>query len=70
MTLKCFTCTSFEGYWPVGSAAIVNACDRSHAARLLNASLKAIQLPGGVTAKDMIEFKPEDSVRILCDGNY
>jgi len=68
---KIFTCKTFEGYWPVGTAAIVCAKTASQAAELLNEKLKSNGLPGDALAKDMIEFPSDgEEVRIVCDGNY
>ena len=67
-----FTCTSFKGFWPVGSAAIVDADCPGYAAYKLNEALKKHGLKGDVGEADMMPFPdgPEERVRILCDGNY
>ena len=68
---KIFTCKTFEGYYPVGTAAIVCAKNASQAAEKINAKLKSNGLPGDALTKDMIEFPADgEIVRILCDGNY
>lgn len=70
--MKVFTCTTFKGFWPVGSAAVVLAEDQSDAARSLNVKLKAHGLEGDAEPQDMIEFPADqkESIRILCDGEY
>jgi hypothetical protein len=68
---KIFTCKTFEGCYPVGTAAIVCAKNAKQAADKLNVELKSRCLPGDALAKDMIEFPADgEEVRILCDGNY
>lgn len=69
---RIYTCNAFKGFYPVGSAAVIEAADAAQAARLLNARLHDIGLAGDVLESDMIPFPKHDreSVRILCDGNY
>lgn len=70
--MKIYTCTTFTGHRPVGSAAVVIAEDAQDAADSLNVKLKAAGLKGDATAEKMIEFPadPRESIRILCDGDY
>lgn len=70
--MKTFTCNSFKGHWPVGTAAVVCAENWDEAAQKLSAALIGMGLDGKITAQDMIQFplNERESVRILCDGNY
>ena len=63
-----YTNTTFKGYYPVGTAAVVHARSRKEAAERLNAELVQIGLPGDVKPEDMLLFRI--GVRILCNGNY
>ena len=63
-----YTCTTFTGYYPVGSAAVVRANSPEEAAELLNKELIFFGLQGDVKAEDMIIFN--DDVKILNDGDY
>ena len=69
--MKVYTNNKFEGYWPVGSAAVVVAPSRPAAAGLLQAKLKHIGLDQGVSPTDMVEIATDDpEAHILHDGNY
>ena len=69
-TERIWTNNKFEGYWPVGTAAVVIADTAEKAAGYLNFLLCERGL-GKAKAEDMIEMEFEDGrVRILCDGNY
>lgn len=69
--MKVYTCDSFEGHWPVGTAAVVWASTPGEAAILLNAQLTSQGLPGKVEPAHMIEFHAGGNpVRVLCDGDY
>ena len=72
-TMKTWTCKTFKGHWPVGSAAVVYAETQDAAAELLNDVLKEHGLSGDAKPEDMQAF-PSDGrcqeVRVLCDGNY
>ena len=63
-----WTNTKFEGHWPVGTAAIVEADRREEAAYLLSRELAEQGLPQSVDVADMIPFT--GGVQILCDGDY
>ncbi len=68
-----YTCKTFTGFYPVGTAAVVVASDAVTASNLLNSHLQANGLPGDSTPDDMEHLDPEEDesfVRILCDGNY
>lgn len=72
--MNIYTNNTFEGYWPVGSAAVVTAESREAAADALNARLRSMGLADLVKPKHMIPFpaadEDPDGVRILWDGNY
>jgi hypothetical protein len=69
--MNTYTNTTFTGFWPVGTSAVVRASSPAHAADMLNAVLKGMGLQGDVQAEDMKPWPlPEESVRILQDGNY
>lgn len=72
--MNIYTNNTFEGFYPVGSAAVVSAENAAAAAALLNHELETIGLKGDVKAGDMILFPSpgtgDEEVRILCDGNY
>jgi len=70
-TKTVFTCTTFEGHWPVGAAAIVLADSAEEAAELLNADLKKSGLKGDAEPKDMVPYpRTNEAVRVLCNGDY
>jgi hypothetical protein len=69
--LKVYTCTTFSGRWPVGTAAVVAANDAAHAADLLSEQLRRIHLSQKLGAKDMIEFDmTKPFAFVLNDGDY
>lgn len=76
--MKLYTCTTFEGFWPVGAAAVVLANSRREAWTLLDAALKAKGLPGLVSEetpkhrKDVLVqvLQGQPKAIILVDGNY
>jgi len=66
---KIYTCNSFEGHYPVGSAAVVVAGNEYEAKSLLLATLENMGLPQkeiNVTELDI----NKKQVQILCDGEY
>lgn len=66
-----YTNSDFIGRWPVGSAAVVTADSPERAAELLAAELTRIGLRQTVKASDMKPFEStQESVAILCDGDY
>lgn len=71
-TAKIYTCKTFTGHWPVGTAAVVIAKNQIEAADKLNAALKEVGLKGDAEPSEMVLFPlgPNDDVRILNDGNY
>lgn len=69
--MNIYTCTEFQGHWPVGTAAVVVAQDRGHARRLLNRELKERGLPE-VTSTEGIKLVDTAVAKalILLDGEY
>ena len=69
--MKVWTNNNFEGFWPVGTAAVVVSKTAKEAAFELNFQLKERNLPAEVKESDMEELPMMDGqVKILCDGNY
>ena len=69
--MRLFTCTSFTGHYPVGTAAVVVATSEESARQILHMSLVAQGLEG-LNADDALEELDTSTptVHILCDGNY
>lgn len=69
--MNIYTCTGFQGHYPVGTAAVVVAQDRGHARRLLNRELAAQNLP---EITDLKQIQLVDSTvakaTILLNGEY
>jgi len=62
---------SFEGYYPVGTAAVIIADSAKDAVIMLNEQLTDASLPASARLEDMIEVPfIEGTVAILNDGNY
>ena len=68
LIMKTFTCNTFNGHYPVGTAAIVTAKSAKDAAKKLEAVLVEHGLPQQIVPAMMKPFAT--GVRILCDGNY
>lgn len=69
--MKVFTNNKFEGYYPVGAAAVIVAEDKQDAAIQLSNALFDVGLPCDVAIENMIEINTEEKQAvILCDGNY
>lgn len=69
-TMKVYTCTDFEGYWPVGTAAVIVAESEAMAMARLLTMLASIKLPQD-TALTLTEMDVDKAqVVILRDGNY
>jgi len=69
--MKVWVNTSFEGHYPVGTAAVVVANSAEEAASLLNAELLYRGLEATAEAEDF-ERVPTSKpyVNILLDGDY
>lgn len=65
-----YTCTNFEGCWPVGTAAVIVAPDEKQALHLLRAELAKQGLE--VSWSETVELvnAQSEQVIILLDGNY
>lgn len=70
MTYRVFTCSTFDGVMPTGTAATVCAVSREEAARLLAEELEKIGLGQNIDPQEMNEVDPRRPVRILQDGDY
>ena len=68
--MKIWINNKFEGHYPVGTAAVVIAKDKSMAKDYLDLFLAKCGLPE--CEEEQFEEMPhnEGEVRILCDGNY
>ena len=67
-----YSCTSFKGRWPVGTAAIVRAKSKEEAAHKMNSALAEANFHQDepVTSEQMHKFKKSQDVDILRDGDY
>ena len=69
--LKVFTCTQFDGYYPVGVAAVVVAGTKEEAAERLTEKLISIGLKQYIRPEQMTEMLTSvPYVALLCDGDY
>lgn len=69
--MNTYTCTSFTGHFPVGTAAVVVARSRIEAAHALEKALATQGLPQTIDPKTMLIVDPHhQNVRVLLDGNY
>ena len=68
--MKVFYCTTFEGVWPVGTAALIVAENTDDARILLKNKLKSI----GLDLKSdnaLVEVDAsEPKAIVLCNGDY
>lgn len=68
--MRVFVCSDFEGHYPVGSAAVVVAQNKTHAENMLNEELVRCGLSAlGQKTLQEVSMKTERAI-ILCDGNY
>ena len=69
---KFFINTTFTGHYPVGTAAVIRANNIDQATEMLNKALDNIGLTGDVESWQLtcISDATENSVIVLCDGNY
>jgi len=69
--MQAWTCNCFEGYWPVGTAAVVIADNIDIAKSLLEDELSKSGLTQEIQNEDLIPLPTKHRyVRILCDGDY
>lgn len=68
--MKVFTCTTFEGCYPVGTAAVVVALDEAEAVRLLGLELAKRGLR--LSSDDIFMEIPlhQTAAIVLRDGDY
>jgi hypothetical protein len=66
--MNIYTCTTFTGHWPVGTAAVVQAETQAEAAELLQDALSEAGLPQDVHPEQM-ELLQVPAL-ILNDGDY
>lgn len=69
--MKVFTHNSFNGHWSVGTAAVVVANSKTHAAELLEKELANAGLSQPIKPCDFSQISSAaPRARILNDGNY
>lgn len=69
--MNVYTNCDFEGFYPVGTGAVVVAETPQDAANQLNCALRDNGLKATAKAEDMNIIDTEvENVVILCDGNY
>lgn len=69
--MKVYTCTSFFGHWPVGTAAVIIAADKTEAKEMLETALNDSGLPQIIEESDFTEIsKSTPSAHILNNGDY
>jgi len=73
--MNVYTCTSFKGHYPVGTAAVVVATDQEHAASLLEQLLAENRLSQKIPLGEIRFFCAADehagpNARLLNDGEY
>lgn len=69
--MRVFTCTGFEGHWPVGTSAVVVANTVGHASLLLSDALKLQGLKQEITIEQLVELDTSVAAAIvLQNGEY
>lgn len=70
--MKVFTCTSFTGHWPVGTAAVIVAKDKEEARAALAVELmeRGLKVDDAATWEIKRLKTTVPSVTILRDGEY
>jgi hypothetical protein len=69
--MNIYTNNSFEGYYPVGTAAVVIAETAEEAAEILEGELESRGMDQQINPKTMIKLDASSQdVVILNDGNY
>ncbi len=69
--MNVFTCTEFDGFYPVGVAAVIVAPTAEDAAEVLEFLLKKHGIPQKISSDKMVRLKTNTLGGIvLCDGNY
>jgi hypothetical protein len=72
--MRIWVCTDFEGFWPVGTAAVVVAPTKESALQVLQGDLRARKLTGlqaDGSEPTLVEIDPDSfQCTILLDGTY
>lgn len=73
--MNIYTCTTFKGHWPVGTAAVVIASDEAQGAALLAQELVRVGLPQVVSESALKRLcgaanGTRAGVLVLNDGEY
>lgn len=69
--LKVYTCDSFTGHYPVGTAAVIVAMNERDASAFLNLALMQQGLPSDVQSEQMteVDISMQQAI-ILNNGDY
>jgi len=67
-----YVCTDFEGHWPTGVAAVIQAHTEEQARQLLDEALRRRGLPGLASEDQVKQLDTTDQPQayVLCDGDY
>jgi predicted RNase H-like HicB family nuclease len=69
--MKTWTCTTFTGHWPVGTALVVTADNIELAIELVEKELAQHNLPQEIKPEQLIPLPTHHRhVKILRDGEY
>jgi hypothetical protein len=69
--MKVWTNTSFDGHYPVGTAAVVVADTATQAAELLNDELQRHGLSRSAIPRQFVRIPTSKPFSVvLCDGDY
>lgn len=70
-TLRVWVNTTFKGYWPTGTAAVVVADTAEDAAEILAKTLLNLGIPSSIAPQDMVLVNTDKMLAIvLRDGSY
>ena len=69
--MKVYTCDSFVGHYPVGTAAVIVAAGKEDAKLQLEAALRVQRLAQTVDLSAITELKTsKPTTLVMCNGNY
>lgn len=69
--MKVWTCNTFAGHWPVGTAAVIVAPTELEALHLLDEAIQAQGLKPLREHDKLVELSTDSQrVSILCNGDY
>lgn len=69
--MKVFTCKSFEGHWPVGTAAVIVALTVEDAVALLSDAVAQHGLKQKIEPEQLVELDiTQQHAVVLNDGEY